>query len=234
MSEVVVALSGGMDSATVLAKALAEGCEVIPVGFNYPSKHNKWEQGAARNFVSSLYNRTGNTGVINNYRVIDLTSLFNGFESNLLRGGDSIPEGHYEAENMKQTVVPGRNIIFASVLAGLAWSLEASEVWLGIHAGDHYIYPDCRPAFFHSMNIAIREGTDGNVELKAPFLMDTKVEILQAGIELGVPYELTRTCYKDQKIACGKCGSCQERLSAFKKLGIEDPLEYESRELLPK
>jgi 7-cyano-7-deazaguanine synthase len=232
MGKVVVAFSGGMDSTTVLAEALSLGHEAIPVGFQYPTKHNHWEREMAQKAQHNFWLDPENS--IGDFYVIDLTSVFDCFKSNLLKSGDDIPEGHYEAENMKLTIVPGRNIIFASILAGYAWSIGAEEVWLGIHAGDHFIYPDCRPEFHDAMNDAINCGTDGEVELRAPFLTVTKKEILQRGLELKVNYKLTRTCYKDQAIACGKCGSCQERLSAFASLGIEDPLDYESRMLTPK
>lgn len=231
--KIAVAFSGGMDSATVLAKALAIGAEVYPVSFIYPSKHNQWERTAGMNFIDKM--REKYPGKLSWCDDIDVSGVFKGFESNLIQRDKQVPEGHYEAENMKLTVVPGRNIIFASILAGYAWSrLKEGELWMGIHAGDHFIYPDCRPEFYHAMREAIWEGTDRMVDLVAPFLEVTKVEILKVGIELGVDYRLTRTCYKDQKIACGRCGSCQERLTAFKAVGIEDPLEYESRELLPK
>jgi len=147
----------------------------------------------------------------------------------LLTGGD-IPEGHYEDESMSRTVVPGRNIIFASILTGVAWSLGAEEVWLGIHQGDHAIYPDCRPEFYRAMNEAVTLGTDGKVVLKAPFLDTNKTGILRRGLFLNVPYGYTRTCYKEQEIACGKCGSCQERLEAFAECGLTDPVEYETKE----
>jgi 7-cyano-7-deazaguanine synthase len=224
----VVAVSGGMDSATVLGMALAEGQVVYPVGFSYPSKHNRYEQRAASNILRHYGMLPADLYQFN------LTGIFEGFKSALLDKDQQVPEGHYEAENMRQTVVPGRNIIFASILAGYAWSIGADSVWLGIHAGDHFIYPDCRPDFFSAMNAAVLTGTDGNVVLHAPFLSETKKEILRWGFDHRVPYHLTRTCYKDQPIACGRCGSCQERLAAFAAFGVEDPIEYESREPLPK
>ena len=128
---------------------------------------------------------------------------------------------------MKATVVPGRNIIFLSILAGLAWSVGAKHIALGIHQGDHAIYADCRQEFFKAMDLALYLGTDRNVEFLAPFLDTDKEGILQWGYQHGVPYHITRTFYKDQPIACGKCGSCCERLSAFDKVGRKDPVEYE-------
>lgn len=224
--KVVMALSGGMDSTTLLAKALEDGYEVVPVQFQYGSKHNAYEEQAYRRILLK-YPTSG--------AEMNLRGVFANFESALLKGSDqAIPHGHYESESMKLTVVPGRNIIFMSILAGYAWSIGAKEVWLGIHAGDHAIYPDCRISFFNAMNEAIKLGTDDNVELNAPFLHLLKKDILALGLKLEVPYALTRTCYADQLVACGKCGSCQERLEAFHLNGVEDPLRYQSRELMGK
>lgn len=227
MTKVIVSFSGGMDSLTVLAQAIhIHGKEnVTPVGFSYGSKHNKWEHAAAQT-AAEYY------GV--RYSVIQLQFIADMFQSNLLLSGGDIPEGHYEAETMKQTVVPCRNLIFASILAGLAESEEARALYFGVHAGDHAIYPDCREDFFKHLRQAVFLATNKKVELIAPFLFTDKVGILQAGMKLCVPYHLSRTCYKDQPIACGKCGSCQERLTAFHDMVVPDPLEYESREILPK
>lgn len=214
----LVSLSGGMDSTTVLRKCLEEGRDPMAVGFTYGSKHNQFENEAARH-VANYY------GIP--FELINLTHFMSYFKSNLMLGQGQIPEGHYEDESMSQTVVPARNIIFISILAGLAWSRGCDEVWLGIHQGDHAIYPDCRPTFFYVMNEAIRQGTDGRVQLHAPFLYDDKGGIVKYGLKHNVPYLLTRTCYKDQNVACGKCGACVERLEAFQKNGVDDPIEYE-------
>ncbi len=225
MTKIIVSLSGGMDSGTLLAVAKSKGHEINAVGFRYGSKHEQWETQAA---VSIVHHYSVHS------RQIDLSPVMEGFRSNLMRDGGDIPEGHYEAESMKLTVVPGRNLIFASVLTGIAWSVGASEVWLGIHAGDHAIYPDCRPQWFEAMKKAVELGSDHLVTLKAPFLYVNKAEILCQGLKLGVPYQLTRTCYKDQLTACGRCGSCQERLASFRANGVEDPLPYESRGIVIK
>lgn len=221
----VVSLSGGMDSATLLAEVLASEREVVAaVGFAYGSKHNLYELDAAE-------------AIAHHYKVkfmeVRARDVFRPMKSNLLRAGE-IPEGHYEAESMRQTVVPGRNTIFAGILSGIALSLEADEVFMGIHSGDHFIYPDCRPQWAIAMAGTIQAGTDGKVALAVPFLRMNKASILTRGFDLKVPYELTRTCYKDQEIACGKCGSCQERLAAFADHNVPDPIEYETRELIPK
>ena len=214
----IVALSGGMDSATVLAEALSQERQCDAVSFYYASKHNAFENEKARELARCY-------GV--SFRIINIARIMDDFSSNLLMNGGEIPEGHYEEESMKATIVPCRNMIFASILAGLAESIGAKEVWLGIHAGDHAIYPDCRPEFFYAMADAVLRATDEKVTLMAPFLYGTKTDILRRGMILKVPYTLTRTCYKNQEIACGKCGSCQERLEAFKNIGRNDVIQYE-------
>ena len=218
MKKAIVALSGGMDSATLLAWLLESGYQVEAVSFEYGSKHNTHERFAAEQFAVH-YNVP--------LHKIDLSGVMAGFKSDLLKSGGSIPEGHYTDASMSSTVVPGRNIIFLSILAGLAWSVGADKIAIGIHAGDHVIYPDCRPDFYDAMNQAIREGTDGRVYLMAPFVEWDKAKILQWGIPNKVPYHLTRTCYKDQPLSCGKCGSCVERLEAFAAVGTTDPISYE-------
>ena len=146
----------------------------------------------------------------------------------------ALPEGHYAEESMRQTVIPGRNMIFLSILAGIAESVGAQYVFIGTHAGDHFIYPDCRPAFLMSMDHAVRLSSEGKVEIRAPFVDVSKVAIVAEGIRLKTPFNLTWTCYKGHRIACGKCGSCQERLEAFKANNFIDPVTYDSRELISK
>lgn len=225
----LVSLSGGMDSATLMGYVhegwgvnSTKDVELYAVSFDYGSKHNKYELPMAAE-LCRYYNVP--------HTIINAASLMTGFKSNLLQTGGDIPEGHYTAPTMSQTVVPSRNLIFTSIAAGLAWSIDPEDKWhlfLGIHAGDHAIYPDCRPGFFHHMRNAVFEGTDKRVMLEAPFLDKDKHGILKVGFSMGVPYHITRTCYKDQPIACGKCGSCCERLEAFAKLGKPDPIAYES------
>ena len=224
MTKIIISLSGGLDSATLLGLAVGRGYDVQTVGFFYNAKHNHHENQAALN-LSRHYNVP--------YRLLDLSSLMVGFRSNLMQGGGDIPEGHYEAESMTLTVVPARNIIFASILTGVAWSEGATEVWLGIHAGDRVVYPDCRPQFFEAMRSAVELGSDHRVTLTAPFLYIDKGEILRKGLEIGVPYVKTRTCYTTNPAACGRCGSCNERREAFQKNGVEDPIEYEYNGPLP-
>jgi 7-cyano-7-deazaguanine synthase len=216
--KIAISLSGGMDSATLLAYYHNKKYKIIPVFFDYGSKHNQYEAESA----VKLANYYGYV-----LRFIPLGFIGETFKSNLLKTGGEIPEGHYEDKSMTLTVVPGRNMIFISILMGLAWSLEATKIAIGVHAGDHAIYPDCRPQFISDMKEAVKFGSDHKVYLEAPFLFINKTEILRMGIELAVPYHLTRTCYKSQPLSCGKCGSCVERLESFAKFGLKDPILYE-------
>jgi 7-cyano-7-deazaguanine synthase len=207
-----------MDSVTLAAVLKHEGHQVIAVSFVYGSKHNRWEREAAKATCSWLKVEL---------RCMDLITAFSGFRSNLLLTGGAIPEGHYNDSTMSQTVVPGRNLIFASILAGLAESLGADAIALGVHQGDHHIYPDCRPAFVDALREVVCCSTEGKVAVLSPFMHDDKASILLKGIPAGTPYHLTRTCYKDQPRSCGKCGSCRERLEAFERIGQKDPIDYE-------
>lgn len=220
----IVSLSGGLDSTVVLARVLEDlpPEQVLAVNFFYGSKHGVYEQraaiGVARHFCVDL-------------KTVILVGAFRGVESALMANSpDPIPEGHYNDASMKATVVPGRNMIFLSVLAGIAMTEGARDVYVGVHAGDCHSYPDCRPEFIQAMGTAyFRASPDRPLFLVAPLQHRNKEQVLRYGNSMTkrVPYELTRTCYKDQPLACGKCGSCNERLEAFKLAGIPDPIEYE-------
>jgi 7-cyano-7-deazaguanine synthase len=224
--KVVLGLSGGMDSSTLAYYYLTKGYEVHPVTFNYGSKHNKYENEAAQKIID-FYK-------LQPMKYVELPFIGELFKSNLLQSGGDIPEGHYSDASMSKTVVPGRNIIFTSILAGYAWSIGAEIIGLGVHAGDRSIYEDCRAGFIAAMNAAVIQGTGDRVRLEAPFQYLDKTGILEIGYSVDklypVPYELTRTCYKDQENSCGVCGSCSERLEAFANIGIFDPIKYDGDE----
>ncbi|KAF7786892.1 7-cyano-7-deazaguanine synthase [Pseudoalteromonas rubra] len=218
MSEkVVVIYSGGMDSYTVLNKALKSGYEVYALSFNYGQRHVK-ELEVARQACDEL-------GVA--HKIVDISAI------NQLIGGSSltddieVPEGHYEEESMKSTVVPNRNMILLSLAVGYAVSLKASKVFYGAHSGDHAIYPDCRPEFVKKMDDVCRIANYEEIEIVCPYLNNSKIEILTDGLKMGLDYSKTWTCYNGREKACGKCGACQERLEAFTLNQASDPLPYE-------
>jgi 7-cyano-7-deazaguanine synthase len=214
----LVVLSGGMDSATVLAYAKDANFDTHAVHFQYGSKHNGRELIAAE-------------ALAKHYQVpltlVELPFVNSLFKSDLLQSGGEVPEGHYEDVSMKRTVVPFRNGIMLSIAAGLAESIGANTVMLGNHAGDHAIYPDCRVGFVQAMNRAMQMGTYARIHLVTPFLSFTKAQIADRGRLLAVPYELTWSCYKGGEKHCGKCGTCVERIEAFKNSGAPDPTVYE-------
>lgn len=223
----LVLLSGGMDSTTVLAwvKTLSlRGDEVAALSFEYGSKHNEAEWAAAKkvaNFFKVPIER------------IHLDFVPKLFKSDLLKSGGEIPEGHYAAENMKQTVVPFRNGIMLSIAAGYAESNGFKEVYLANHAGDHAIYPDCRPEFSESIAAAIRSGTWDGIEFLAPFKTISKAAICAIGVGIGAPLDMSWSCYKGGVIHCGVCGTCHERREAFQLAGYEDPTDYLETPPLP-
>lgn len=215
--DALMVLSGGMDSTTMLheyADSIAAA-----VTFHYGSNHNEREAACARLHCSHL-------GI--ELLEINLAFMSQYFESSLLSGADAIPEGHYTDENMKSTVVPFRNGIMLAIAAGLAESRGLKAVMLANHAGDHAIYPDCRPGFVKAFGLAISEGTYEHIELRAPYTDLTKGEIAARGKRLGIDYSTTYSCYKGGEKHCGKCGTCVERREALAEAGIADTTPYES------
>lgn len=222
--KIVTVISGGMDSITMLHKLHHEGYEIKAISFNYGQRHSKELEMAKVNCKDLNIE----------HRVIDITFLQNLIHKSALTGDIDVPEGHYEDDNMKLTVVPNRNMILASLAIGFAINEEYDAIALGVHSGDHAIYPDCRPEFIQSLDNVSQIANYKPIKVLAPFINANKTEIIRQGLEIGVDYAKTWTCYKGLEKACGRCGSCQERLEAFKNNGVEDPLEYETREILPK
>ncbi len=216
----VCILSGGLDSTTLLYKMHIKGFDITPISFYYGQKHSKELEKAALTCIK--------LGL--NHKIIDLSTTTGLLKSALITNDLKVPEGHYENENMKQTVVPNRNMIFLSIAAGIAYSIEAQVIGIGVHSGDHAIYPDCRKGFIQDFEQLVNKANEWfeRVRIYTPFIDKNKIEIVKEGIVLGVDYSLTWTCYNGKEKPCGKCGSCVERLEAFRLNHIKDPLGYES------
>ncbi len=212
----LIVVSGGMDSITLMYDK--RDSIALALSFDYGSKHNARELAFARLHAERL-------GV--EHLVIPLGFMGEHFLSDLLLSGGSIPEGRYDEENMKSTVVPFRNGIMLAVAAGLAESRGLKRMYIANHFGDHAIYPDCRAAFIRPMAEAIREGTTNAVLTEAPYTSITKTDIARIGVALGIDYAETWSCYKGGEIHCGVCGTCVERKEAMREAGIADPTRYE-------
>jgi len=215
--KVVVIYSGGMDSFTVLNRALQDGKEVFSLSFDYGQRHVK-ELECANTVCNAL-------GV--NHKVIDISSINQLLAGSSLTDDIDIPEGQYETDNMKSTVVPNRNMVLLSLAVAYAVSIGAEQVYYGAHSGDHAIYPDCRPEFLEKMNDVCKIANYQSVEIFSPYLNVNKTAILADGIAMGLDYSNTWTCYNGRDKACGQCSSCQERLEAFADNNQTDPIAYE-------
>ncbi len=222
--KVVVLVSGGMDSVAALYDARTAHEVVGALSFNYGSKHNHREIPFAAQHCARL-------GVP--HRTIALSFINVLVTSDLLLTGGAIPDGHYEEQTMRQTVVPFRNGIMLAIAGGYAESIGADGLVIAAHAGDHAIYPDCREKFMRSMGEALRSGTYAGVELLRPFIALNKAQIARRGHELGVDFAQTWSCYKGGARHCGACGTCVERREAFALAGLTDPTDYASTAPLP-
>jgi len=218
----VLIVSGGMDSVTLAHYFHAKRYDLTLLSFDYGQRHVKELQ-----FAKACADRLG--GI---HKIVDLhsvTALLPG--SSLTDSSVEVPEGHYAAESMKVTVVPNRNAIMLAIAWAHAVAIGAEAVAFGAHAGDHFIYPDCRPEFFNAISNAFRKGNEGfgnpNLKLYAPFIDFTKAQVADLGREMGVHFEETWSCYNGREKHCGKCGTCVERKEAFALAGIVDPTEYE-------
>ena len=238
MKAAVMALSGGMDSSSLLLRLIREGYHVTALSFNYGQKHAV-ELERAGQLVSYLADH----GHSVRHHIADLRSATALFESNLLSGGDDVPRGHYEEENMKATVVPNRNAMFASLLYGTALSVAETngtnvEVVLGVHSGDHAIYPDCRPEFYRALEHAFALGNweSERISFTLPYLHTDKTGILKdaedsidnLGLDFDEVFSRTITSYQPdaEGRSDGSTGSDVERILAFHAVGRVDPLQY--------
>ena len=219
MKDGVIIVSGGMDSITLLYERKDE--IALGISFDYGSNHNAREIPLARMHCERLGIR---------HLVINLSFIHQYFKSSLLSGADKIPEGSYDDDNMKSTVVPFRNVIMLSIAVGIAEGEGLTKVFIANHGGDHAIYPDCREEFIEAINAASQAGTYEHVRILAPYTNITKTDIALRGKQLGIDYSETWSCYKGGEVHCGKCGTCVERKQALREAGLEDTTQYESNE----
>jgi len=215
--DAVVILSGGMDSTTLLYDLKNRGLNLIAISFEYKQKHIK-EIECAKMTCKKLNVE---------HKILNLDVLSDVAPSSLTRNEIDIPDGHYAEDSMKQTVVPNRNMVMISLAASFAMSKKINKLYYGAHAGDHIIYPDCRKEFIDKIKEILLISDWHKVEFEAPYFNINKADIVEIGKNLNVDYSLTWTCYNGRLKACGKCGSCNERLESFKIVGMVDPIEYE-------
>lgn len=218
----VLVVSGGMDSATLAHLCVEEGGHPYLITFDYGQRHKK-EIEYAKLIADDL-----NVP----HQVVDISNIQNLIGGSALTDQDiEVPEGHYAAANMAITVVPNRNAIFLTIAYGAAVSFESKYVGAAMHTGDHTIYPDCRPEFvegFGQMQKIAIEGTGHpDLEFWTPFISKSKADIARIGLDIGVDYSRTWSCYKGDELHCGKCGTCVERKEAFELIGEVDPTDYE-------
>lgn len=221
MTDYYVLHSGGMDSTTALTLATQQpdARTVYAVGVNYGQRHVK-ELAAAETIRDTLGVRSA---------ILDLTGYGRSVTS-ALTSDIAVPDGHYADDNMKITVVPGRNGVMLMALAGMAASLtdedHPAQLVAAVHAGDHAVYADCRPEFIAAVQKTIRLGVRDNLGVWAPFVHKTKTDIARIAAEIDAPVNLSWSCYKGGAVHCGTCGTCVERKEAFADAGLVDPTEY--------
>lgn len=223
----IILLSGGLDSSTVLYQALADGYECHAISFDYQQRHRKE--------LHSALSIAEKAGVVQHQVIkFDLTQW----------GGSALTDNSIDlpqerslkdmSQNIPVTYVPARNTIFLSFAVSYAETIAAEKIYIGVNALDYSGYPDCRPDYIQAMQEVFRLGTkqgrEGNpINIVTPLIDLKKTEIIQLGNKLGVPWELTWSCYSGSEVACGVCDSCRLRLAAFDELGLVDPVEYEVR-----
>lgn len=220
----VVLFSGGLDSTTVLVYALKQGYDVYPLTFSYGQRHVIEIKQSERTLEKY--------GLLNRQTVfsIDLTPFVN---CSLINKKLEVPE--FAENRIPSTYVPSRNIIFLSIASGLAETLGAEKIFIGVNSVDYSGYPDCRPEFIEAFNrtiaVGTKQGVESGIEVVAPILNMSKKEIIELGMSLGVDYSLTHSCYNPTSdgLSCGICDSCRLRLEGFRQAGFKDPLKYFKR-----
>lgn len=212
----IAIVSGGMDSIT-MAHLLARRVDRLHIiSFDYGQRHVK-ELEYARQCARDLRAQ---------FERIDLSTLRPLLSGSALTDDIAVPDGHYNAPDMSITIVPNRNAILLAIAFAAAVARNADIVGVGVHSGDHVIYPDCRPLFVQQFAEMERTATDRDIDLFAPFLYNSKAEIVARGVEMGLDYRHTWSCYKGGEFHCGTCGTCIERREAFSLAGASDPTFY--------
>jgi 7-cyano-7-deazaguanine synthase len=218
MSYAIAVVSGGMDSTVLAYQSTGLFAQVDLLSVDYGQRHRR-ELGYAAMTARRL-------GCRHDVVELPLSTMLTG--SALTDASVDVPHGHYAADTMALTVVPNRNAVLISVAYAVAVARGADAVLVGVHAGDHHVYPDCRPAFVSALDEALRIGNEGvgNVRLEAPFVNHSKTDIARLGARLGVEWSETWSCYEGGEVHCGRCGTCVERHEAFRDAGGTDPTTY--------
>lgn len=214
----LVLLSGGLDSTVATAALIAAGDHVEAVSIHYGQRHDRELVAAAA--------VAGHYGI--RHDVVDLTALRAHLTGSALTDDIDVPEGHYAEDTMRATVVPNRNAIMLMTAVGIAVARGLDQVVTAVHAGDHFVYPDCRPEFIADADATARAGTAGfgDVSVLAPFVYRTKADIARLSADYDAPIALSWSCYKGGEVHCGRCGTCVERHEAFRLAGVTDPTTY--------
>ena len=215
----LVICSGGLDSVSLAHKVAAEQKLIGLLSFDYGQRHKK-ELG----FASICAKRLGVP-----HQIVDIRDVGRSLSGSALTDDVDVPDGHYAEDSMRITVVPNRNAIMLAIAFGVAAAQKADAVATAVHGGDHFIYPDCRPAFIDAFQTMQNHALAGHADIRlyAPYVNMSKASIVSEGTKYGTPFEATWSCYKGGAHHCGRCGTCVERREAFDLAGIADPTDYE-------
>lgn len=216
--KIISIVSGGLDSVSMLYIQAGLGHDIHALSFDYGQRHKKELEFA----------RLATHDIGGHWDLIDLSGLTKHIGGSSLTDNIPVPDGHYAEDNMKITVVPNRNAIMLAIAYGIAVAQKADAVAIAVHAGDHFVYPDCRLGFINAFERMENEAIEGfgAIELLAPFINCSKSDIVKQGQAAGTPFSKTWSCYKGAEIHCGTCGTCVERKEAFQLAGVQDPTQY--------